>query len=198
MKKKVSIIVISIIIIISGILILNNKKEIEKEDNVLYINGEEIKNNGLGVYIKNELGTYTYATKIPEKASGYVFNPYESVCEGNTKIGWDNKKWGAIISDIEKENIKCYLYFLKDEKPRNDFEFYIGGEENPEYTNTPNTTVYISWKDNDIKDYCILEEDKIEECEWKSVVEENSIMLMDLNYSIEEDYELDKEDGEKK
>ncbi len=197
MKKKIILTVISILILSTGILVFN-KNEVKKDD-VLYLNENDIKekNSGLGVYIKNDLGTYTYSKSVPNKESGYVFNPYESVCEGKTEISWDNNKWGAVLSNIEKKQVNCYLYFLKDDKPSNDFTFFIGGPENPEYTNTTSTKVYLSWQDDDIKDYCILTEDNVSNCEWKSVVKENSIMLVDLDYSLKEDYELSGPDGTK-
>ncbi len=44
--------------------------------------------------------------------------------------------------------------------------FYIGGSSNPEYATDTNSTVYLTWQDNDVTDYCISTTNSSNNCEW--------------------------------
>ena len=67
----------------------------------------------MAVYIKNDDGNYIKGDNIPSKDSGYTFNTNMSVCNGNTVIGWDNEEWGLELSNIDRGNTECFLYFDK-------------------------------------------------------------------------------------
>ena len=68
------------------------------------------------------------------------------------------------------------------------FTFYLGGINNPEYTNTENVSAYLNWSYSNINSYCLTEENDSSNCEWKSVSEN----------SVTTNYTLDGEDGIKK
>ena len=65
----------------------------------------------------------------------------------------------------------CYLYFDLDGVAPQSFEFYLGGQSNPDYTNNPLVDVYINYGDNDISHYCVTEENSSNNCNW---IETNS------------------------
>jgi len=60
----------------------------------------------------------------------------------------------------------CYLYFDLDGVAPQSFEFYLGGQSNPDYTNNPLVDVYINYSDNDISHYCVTEENSSNNCNW--------------------------------
>ena len=42
-----------------------------------------------------------------------TFNTNMSICNGNTVVGWDNEEWGLELSNIDRGNTECFLYFDK-------------------------------------------------------------------------------------
>ena len=103
MKKRI--IYLSGLILVSGLFISYISKDKE------YNNTSD--NKTLAVYIKNDDGNYIKGDNIPSKDSGYTFNTNMSVCNGNTVIGWDNEEWGLELSNIDRGNTECFLYFDK-------------------------------------------------------------------------------------
>ena len=111
MKKKIICISLLFILIISGMILLNNKES--KKDN-LYINSKELSNNqSLAIFIEKDNGGYEKTTSIPTKDSGYTLHTGKSICEGNATLSWNKEKWGLEIDNVNKREIKCYLYFAK-------------------------------------------------------------------------------------
>ncbi len=112
MKKKIICISLLFILIISGMILLNNKES--KKDN-LYINSKELNNNqSLAVFIEKDDGKYERTTSIPTKDSGYTLHTGKSMCEGDATLSWNKEKWGLEIDNVNKREIKCYLYFAKE------------------------------------------------------------------------------------
>ena len=107
MQKLRKYLIISLIIISLSFILFNSKKEYLSEDNVL------------GVYINNELND-----KFPSKDNAMF---QKAVCDDeNTKVTWDNNKWGLLISNLNKK-VKCNLYFYSGETV---FDFdYTGSEQ---------------------------------------------------------------------
>ncbi len=186
MKKKL--IVSILIVFVIGLIIKIIPKEKEYQ--------EEQEGMRLGIYLEQENGTFVYSSSVPDKNEGYMYNASKSSCDEEASITWDNNYWAPVINNINKGSTKCYLFF--DISVPGDFEFYIGGESNPEYTNTKDVKTYLSWNETDIKDYCVTEEENIETCNWKPIRQENSLMLMALDYRVDGDYTLNGSDGEKK
>ena len=111
MKKKIICISLLFILIISGMILLNNTES--KKDN-LYINSKELSNNqSLAIFIEKDNGGYEKTTSIPTKDSGYTLHTGKSICEGNATLSWNKEKWGLEIDNVNKREIKCYLYFAK-------------------------------------------------------------------------------------
>lgn len=106
MKKKILYISISILIVLVSANTIN-KKYIKE-------NNKEVNNKSLAVYIENDNGEFNKTNSIPLKDSGYTLNTSKSVCEGNTNLSWNNDVWGLELSNIDRENTKCYLYFDKN------------------------------------------------------------------------------------
>ena len=68
------------------------------------------------------------------------------------------------------------------------FDFYIGGDNNPDTINNFETDVYLSWEDEDVTNYCILDVDDVDNCNWKTIV----------GLSVNTNYTLSNSLGEKK
>lgn len=91
MKKRSFGLIIVFVLLISIFIYLNNKNK--------YLSTDDI----IGVYVNNELNG-----EIPSKGSAMF---QKAVCDDiNTKVTWDNDKWGLFISNLNKK-IKCNLYF---------------------------------------------------------------------------------------
>ena len=107
MQKLRKYLIISLIIISLSFILFNSKKEYLSEDNIL------------GVYINNEL-----SANYPSKDSAMF---QKAICDDvNTKVTWDNDKWGLLISNLNKK-VKCNLYFYSGQTV---FDFdYTGGEQ---------------------------------------------------------------------
>ena len=104
--KKIILSIISIFIIIT-ILIVDNSKVINKEDN----NKIKVNNNLLSMMLETEAnsGKYEMTTSSSWPTDGYVFNSSLSKCENGGKLSWDNENKKVIF---EGNNIdKCYVYF---------------------------------------------------------------------------------------
>ena len=107
MKKRSFGLIIVFVLLISIFIYLNNKNK--------YLSTDDI----IGVYVNNELNG-----EIPSKGSAMF---QKAVCDDeNTKVTWDNDKWGVLISNINKK-AKCNLYFYSGQTV---FDFdYTGGEQ---------------------------------------------------------------------
>ena len=99
--------IISLIIISLSFILFNFKKEYLSEENIL------------GVYVNNEL-----SANYPSKDSAMF---QKAICDdANTKVIWDNDKWGLLISNLNKK-VKCNLYFYSGQTA---FDFdYTGTEQ---------------------------------------------------------------------
>ena len=107
MKKRSFSLIIVFVLLISIFIYLNNKSK--------YLSTDDI----IGVYVNNELNG-----EIPSKGSAMF---QKAVCDDeNTKVTWDNDKWGLLISNINKKT-KCNLYFYSGQTAFN-FD-YTGGEQ---------------------------------------------------------------------
>ena len=107
MKNARKYLIILLIIISLSFILFNSKKEYLSEENIL------------GVYVNNEL-----SDNYPSKGSALF---QKAVCDdSNTKVTWDNDKWGLLISNLTKK-VKCNLYFYSGQTV---FDFdYTGGEQ---------------------------------------------------------------------
>ena len=103
MKKKI--ICLSGLVLVSGLCISYLSKDKE------YNNTSD--NKALAVYIKNDEGNYIKGDNIPGRDDGFTFNSNMSLCNGSTVVGWDNEEWGLELSNIDRENTECFLYFDK-------------------------------------------------------------------------------------
>ena len=107
MKNARKYLIILLIIISLSFILFNSKREYLSEENIL------------GVYINNEL-----SDNYPSKDSAMFL---KAVCDDtNTKVTWDNAKWGLLINNLNKK-VKCNLYFYSGQTV---FDFdYTGGEQ---------------------------------------------------------------------
>ena len=103
MKKRI--ICLSGLVLVSGLFISYFSKD--KEYNNTY------DNKALAVYIKNDEGNYVKGDNIPGRDDGFTFNSSMSLCNGSAVVGWDNEEWGLELSNIDRENTECFLYFDK-------------------------------------------------------------------------------------
>ena len=107
MKKRSFGLIIVFVLLIPIFIYLNNKNK--------YLSTDDI----IGVYVNNELNG-----EIPSKGSAMF---QKAVCDDiNTKVTWDNDKWGLLISNLNKK-IKCNLYFYSGQTV---FDYdYTGAEQ---------------------------------------------------------------------
>ena len=105
-KRSFSLIIVSVLLI-SIFIYLNSKNNYLPSDDII------------GVYVNDEL-----SGEIPSKGMA-TFE--KAICDdANTKVTWDNDKWGLLISNLNKK-VKCNLYFYSGETVFN-FD-YTGGEQ---------------------------------------------------------------------
>ncbi len=115
-----------------------------------------------------------------------------------------SKEINATYTLNGEEGIKTLYVFLKDAANnitngvtdsitlksdiKGTFDFYIGGDNNPDTINNFETDVYLSWEDEDVTNYCILDVDDVDNCNWKTIV----------GLSVNTNYTLSNSLGEKK
>ncbi|MBQ7031237.1 MAG: hypothetical protein IJN13_02545 [Bacilli bacterium] len=172
MCKKYFKVIITLLLLIEftfvflSIKSFNNKdiKEIKEENKV----DKEM----FSMYVENKDGEYEEYTDCEYYPIGlkYYFNEERSNCTDNKGkvvndvISYNNNK----ITVSSNKTLFCYLYFDLDKIPPQTFTFYLGGNTNPEYITSTNTTAYLSWTDNDIESYCINTENNSSSCSWIS------------------------------
>ena len=66
------------------------------------------------------------------------------------------------ISKFKEDNVK-----LDSIKPIIE-TFYIGGESNPENATDTNSTIYLTWQDDDVVSFCISTTNSSSNCEWRN------------------------------
>ena len=103
MKKRLSILLISIVILISALNILtftNYEKKLIKENNN--------ENLDIAFYNGNEK-----LDEMPSKdnSDNLVFD-YAS-CDNDAYVLWDEKEWAPLVKNLSKSKTKCTLYFRK-------------------------------------------------------------------------------------
>ena len=110
MKNKTFIIAITLFAVFSMsiFICLNRDKNILKEEII-----NDVPKESIAVYIKQENGNYEKNNSIPNKDAGYQLNETKSICDGTASISWNKNEWGLELANIDKDNIKCYLYFDK-------------------------------------------------------------------------------------
>ena len=104
--KKIILSIISIFIIIT-ILIVDNSKVINKEDN----NKIKVNNNLLSMMLETEAesGKYEMTSSSSWPTDGYVFNSNLSKCENGSILSWDETNKKVVMEGNVSD--KCYIYF---------------------------------------------------------------------------------------
>ncbi len=72
------------------------------------------------------------------------------------------KDHGGLISEVSSDSI-----ILDTTKPTIT-AFYLGGESNPEYATSTTTSIYLTWNDEDVTQYCISKTNSSSSCDWQS------------------------------
>ena len=114
----------------------------------------------------------------------YNYNSERSGCidvNGNeiiNAISYDNQT--SMVTVTSNKTAYCYMYFDLDGISPQAFEFYLGGQSNPDYTNNNVINVYINYSDVDISHYCVTEENSSSNCEWK----ESSNSPLNTSYTL--------------
>ena len=189
--KKTTIIKILIILVIGVIFFAY------KNDRKLY--KEEINRNKMfAIMIEKGDGKYIEyrSKKWPEY--GYKYNKEKTKC-----VDRDRKDIGNIIeydARINEATMKsrrsayCTLYFDIDKIAPviQDASFYIGKYVNQEYTNNRNEEIHIKIDDDDVIEYCLLNEKDSDKCEWKALPE-----LDENNWFVTTEHTLTEGDGTK-
>ena len=190
-RKKTTIISVLIILVIGVIFFAY------KNDRKLY--KEEINRNKMfAIMIEKGDGKYIEyrSKKWPEY--GYKYNKEKTKC-----VDRDRKDIGNIIeydARINEATMKsrrsayCTLYFDIDKIAPviQDASFYIGKYVNQEYTNNRNEEIHIKIDDDDVIEYCLLNEKDSDKCEWKALPE-----LDENNWFVTTEHTLTEGDGTK-
>ena len=106
--KKIILSIISIFIIIT-ILVIDNSKVINKEDN----NKIKVNNNLLSMMLETKAGSgkYEMTTSSSWPTDGYVFNSELSKCENGSTLSWDDANKQVVFNGNVTD--KCYVFFDK-------------------------------------------------------------------------------------
>ena len=106
--KKIILSIISIFIIIT-ILVVDNSKVINKEDN----NKIKVNNNLLSMMLETKAGSgkYEMTTSSSWPTDGYVFNSELSKCENGSTLSWDDANKQVVFNANVTD--KCYVFFDK-------------------------------------------------------------------------------------
>lgn len=192
-KEKVTIVITLILIEILSIFLMyktgNNKyekEEIKKTNSMYAIMIEEGKDTKKYIEYKE--------AKWP--GVGYIYNKELSRCVDNKGkeiegiMTFENETKVATVK--AKEEVYCYLYFDYDPEPEA-FEFNIEKvkvENNKNYTKSETNKVNLKWEEEDIKYYCLTEEETKEKCEW---VRTNGVQSIRVDYTFK-----DETNGEKR
>lgn len=106
--KKIILSIISIFIIIT-ILVVDNSKVINKEDN----NKIKVNNNLLSMMLETKAGSgkYEMTTSSSWPTDGYVFNSELSKCENGSTLSWDDANKQVVFNGNVTD--KCYVFFDK-------------------------------------------------------------------------------------
>ena len=115
MKKKNSIISISLLLILSLSFYIKFPKNSIIIDSETY----KVNSNVLAVYLKDD-EEYTSSKIFPSKTDGYRFNHAECK-DTSTTLTWNNSLWAAEISSMIDGEISCKLYFDKEYTPAKDY-----------------------------------------------------------------------------
>jgi len=145
----------------------NHKPELEKVSLKT-----EIKKDMFAILIEQEDGTYEESEdNIWPTSNTLMFDIEKSGCI-NTK---GEKLDGAIsfengVATVETGSTAyCYIYFSIDKIAPESFTFYLGSKQNPDYTNQIYPVNYLSWTENDVESYCILNTPDSSACTWTEV-----------------------------
>ena len=103
MKKRKTILILSIILIAILLCITSTKNQNQQEENYqidYYMNDEKI-------------------DKMPKNDRSARFD--HAKCDNNASIVWDYNRWGPIIKKLTKGKTKCSLYFKEYESNATDY-----------------------------------------------------------------------------
>ena len=101
MKKKLNIMLISIVILISGLNILTFTNY-EK----LLINGNSNENIDIAFYKGKEK-----ISEMPSKENSEGLVYIDGECDNGASIEWNSEEWAPLIKNLRKNKTKCTLYF---------------------------------------------------------------------------------------
>jgi len=181
--KIYKLIIILLLLIESGVIFLMYKSLSSRKDNQIdgyTTNNVEIKNDVFALLVEQEDGTYVEYSNNVWPTEGYIFNSKLSGCIDKS----GNKLENALMyyENTNKVTVdtttttSCYLYFDIYNAPPVIKTFYLGGNSNQIYTTTNNINAYISWDDDDISHYCIINAMNSSDCEWISIENSNSVL----------------------
>ena len=173
-NKSVIIMVLVVILFTNIFLMYKNLNNMEVKLDDVRLKKIEKENNSLAIMLEDIEGNYKESdiNEFPSNLA-YSFNLELSGCiDSNGLIIEDALTYDNVLKNITIKTNKttyCYIYFDRDKEKPQEFTFYIGGSSNPEYLTSTNTSVYLSWSDNDIKEYCVSESNTSDNCRWNEV-----------------------------
>ena len=181
-KSRLKVIIISVLCIIECFVIFLMWKSTSVNETLLEnvnLENNNIKENNksnLAIMLGDKDGVYTESNDLVLPSNlKYHYNAEKSGCidvNGNeiaNAISYDNQT--SMVTVTSNKTAYCYMYFELDGVAPQEFEFYLGGQLNPDYTNNSIVDVYINYTDSDVSHYCVIEENSSNNCEW---VETNS------------------------
>jgi len=167
-KKYMKALIISVLCVLelSAIFLMckSSSANSVKLENVNLENNSIIKNNksNFAIMLGDKDGVYTESNDSSWPSNlKYNYNAERSGCidiNGNeiiSALSYDNQT--SMVTVTSNKTAYCYMYFDLDGVVPQSFEFYLGGQSNPDYTNNSLVDVYINYTDNDISNYCVTE-----------------------------------------
>jgi len=190
------IIIISIFTVISVPLIGNARKGAKQKVYETKINNSEVaaivyaQENVLDIQNKTDSNCINYTENETDNTiscdiqiSYLVANNYLVSENGDYKDPRDNSslmdKYIKIVVDKSTSNITATLDSditgPADITAPTISKFYLGGSDNPSYTSSINSSIYLSWNDSDVASYCISTVNRSSDCVWKNVKKGKSV-----------------------
>lgn len=122
-----------------------------------YINeNDSVKKESLAIFEQQDDGSYDQVETVPLKSSGKIFDKVKSICDGDAQLKWNNDDWNVSITNLNRVNDKCYLYFSNS--PNNIFSIIQNKEIKTRYSfshsiTTNNTGILYTAEDDDGTSY---------------------------------------------
>ncbi len=156
---------------------------LQPNDSELYINAGDLEET-LDLSTIKEARTQKYTANFEVMGSNpHAIKSYLKI--NNREDDQSDLAGKELHLSIEIKNFSC----TTDNTAPTIAKFYLKEDkEESKYTNAQNIEAYLSWLDEDVKEYCITKENTNKDCIWDSITNENNITKQITLDSEEKEY----------